>query len=469
MQNNPKRILFPITNIAFAIRQLNWAKAIESETSWDPIIFSVVNEKDLKKICDEKKIQCSCPIIYSTPDKGGRLIDILNFIIYNLSKIPFSNFISLPFTIYRHILIFKTKISQARMFMKTHHINVMMLPDSSPVYSAPILSFAARKEKVLVLTNPLDRDSPKGYAMIYKTDVTLGAKCWSVGWVTSRVFSKWLKVYSNTRILRIPPPEIFAHELLGIASPKPWNTFGFIEDFVIVGNEIQKIFYHKTGIKNEKIIVIGTPEQDNLSSLLKNYSEYEKVTHSEISFNNNKPIILCALPQAHWVSGRPEAEFQNHEEMINAWVKSLTSQNNYNIIFSLHPSMPFSNFKHLESSSIKVAQKDIVNFIPICSIFVACLSSTIPLAIALGKPVINYDVYRYSFEIEEYLYKEAFGTVTVHNQIDFNSIIKRITTDIGYYNTMKKKQNEISKKWGVIDGQSSNRLNNFLNSILNLN
>ena len=90
-------------------------------------------------------------------------------------------------------------------------------------------------------------------------------------------------------------------------------------------------------------------------------------------------------------------------------------------------------------------------------------------AICLGKPVINYDVYRYSEELPHFSFSEAAGAVTVINQFDFNKVFNRMVNDEIYFEEMKKKQESTAKNWGVIDGFAINRLVGFLETEASIN
>jgi CDP-glycerol glycerophosphotransferase (TagB/SpsB family) len=151
--------------------------------------------------------------------------------------------------------------------------------------------------------------------------------------------------------------------------------------------------------------------------------------------------------------------------MIDVWVHNLTNQVRYNVIISLHPSLHYDNYSHFDCPNLKVAKNDLLILLPVCSIFVACVSSTIQFAIALGKPVINYDVYRYSSEMEYLKFTEKRGVVTVLNRSDFKLEIEKITSDDAYYEQLATYQKEDAAKWGKIDKASVTRFINLLDSL----
>lgn len=453
-----KTILIAITNPAFAVRQINWANSME-RIAWKPIVLCLCSESRILEIINDKKIKK--PDFFIAAKAGKSLLfRFSNRVTSIVNRIPFMGVLRSLCLIVDDIVLTLERIREVRTIIRSNKVSMLLMPDSSPTYFGPLLTAAARKENVVVLTNPLDRDSPRSYAMIYKSDTSLLVSGFSRKLI-SKFFPKWVIEYQNKRILRMSLQEIISQEVLKISPPKPWHTFGFLEDIVITNNEIQQSFFSGIGVDKEKLRAIGCPELDYLAKKTNDLGSSFPGNY----FSDNKPVIVCALPQTHWIAGRPEAEFQSHKEMIDAWIECLSAQSSYNIVISLHPSMPYSDYQYLEKNNLKVAQEDILNLLPICSIFVACLSSTIQFAISLGKPVINYDVYRYSSEIDYLRFTEAKGTVTVLNKNDFLKEIIRITSDSNYYNLLACSQKSISKEWGLLDGKTAYRFTNLIDNL----
>ncbi len=82
------------------------------------------------------------------------------------------------------------------------------------------------------------------------------------------------------------------------------------------------------------------------------------------------------------------------------------------------------------------------------------VSSTIRWAIACGKPVINYDVYRYQYT--DYL--DVKAVVATEEKDEFLELLRRMTGEAGFYRGMVGHQVACAKKWGQLDGQVGARL-----------
>jgi hypothetical protein len=454
-KDNKKNIIVVINHPVFVINQVYWANAINKSKNWNAVVFWTFTDSLLEELLIEKNI-CKPKIIIRRGVFSKRVLLILNLLRKISNKIVFIRFLKILVDIVLESISSKLLINEARVYIKKFDAKAVLIPESTPSYFAPEIIFAANREKIGTFTTPIDRVDQKNFSIIYRTDKNLVPKGLD-GWLISKYFPNW-KIFDGHYFFRSEPAKILSQEFLGIASPSPWDMYGSMEDYMLVSSEINRIFYKSNCIDSKKIILIGNPQLDRLA--VKN-----NLNNFDVDFLYEKPIILCALVQTHCISGRPEADFQNHREMVDVWINTLNSQDKYNVIISLHPSMNYNDFKYIESQRLKISRMDIIELLPLSSIFIASVSSTIPFALSLGIPVINYDVYRYSDELDYLKYKEAGGIKTVLNKTDFLREINRITSDETYYNFLRERQMADSWKWGKLDGGSVNRFIFLLDSL----
>jgi len=109
---------------------------------------------------------------------------------------------------------------------------------------------------------------------------------------------------------------------------------------------------------------------------------------------------------------------------------------------------------HLEATGVTIASEPISSLIPRCDVFVASVSATIQWAIACGKPVINYDVYRYRYP--DYL--GVGGIVAMETAAEFRAALERVTGDDRYRDELAERQRRHAPEWGVLDGHAGDRL-----------
>ena len=92
--------------------------------------------------------------------------------------------------------------------------------------------------------------------------------------------------------------------------------------------------------------------------------------------------------------------------------------------------------------------------VPACDIYVASISSTIRWAIACGKPVLNYDVYRYRYT--DFL--NVPGVLATEEQAEFRAMLQHLVDDPGYRRCLAGKQGTVASHWGLLDGRAGERM-----------
>jgi hypothetical protein len=143
-------------------------------------------------------------------------------------------------------------------------------------------------------------------------------------------------------------------------------------------------------------------------------------------------------------------------------MKTCCSIPDRNVIIALHPSVPPAEAVKLERYGARVAPLNTAGLVPLCELFVASISSTIRWAIACGKPVVNYDVYRYRYT--DFVGIE--GVLTFEEQDDFVLALRRLTTDPAFAAEICRKHAAVAPLWGRLDGQSGQRMVDLVRRLL---
>jgi len=270
-------------------------------------------------------------------------------------------------------------------------------------------------------------------------------------------FPHWVYEYQGRRLVRLPARRALPLEWLRISSPLPWVMNGSYADAIAVESQFMRDFYKRQGLPPKQFVVTGAVSDDILYGSLRDSHNQRRQLYRQFGMQEDKPMLLCALPPVTSAMDNLREEFRSYEEMIRFWVECLAQVDGYNIFISLHPTMERLQFQLLEEAGwwgMAIAPPDTARMIAICDLYIASVSSTIRWAIACGKPVINYDVYRFRFPD----FRPARGVVTVETREGFTAALQRITTDPLYYESLRQAQLQCSNYWGIIDGQSSKRL-----------
>ncbi|MFA4995833.1 MAG: hypothetical protein WC536_01670 [Patescibacteria group bacterium] len=275
--------------------------------------------------------------------------------------------------------------------------------------------------------------------------------------------SKWVYEHKKKKLLRWPASKILAIKLFKIVPPKPWALNSGYADIILAESKAMHRYMVREGLTEEKIKVVGSLSDDVLANNIDNSTKRKKEAYLKFNLDPQKPIILCAIPPDMLHGSRVNVcEFKSYKKLVEFWVETISKFTNYNIIISLHPSAEYKDICYIEKKwKVKIIQESIINLIPLCDIFVACISATIQWAVTCGKPVINYDVYHYNYDD----YKKVDGVVTVDLKDDFIKEMSKIANDQGYFAKLEKIQKSIASEWGMLDGKSGERIIKAINEL----
>lgn len=277
-------------------------------------------------------------------------------------------------------------------------------------------------------------------------------------------YPRWLRVHRGRRLLRRPGGDISAMERLGTAPPAPWMFNSGFADVVCVESEAMLQYGLEGGLAREKLATTGSPADDVLAEQVRTADVRRPRLLSDLGLDPQLPVILVALPPdfLYLEGGRPECDFRHYSDLVTFWHDTLRSLAGVNVVLSLHPSVDPETHRYLETARIKIGPPNTAALIPLCDVFVASVSSTIRWAIASGKPVLNYDVYRYRYT--DYL--GVPGVLLVEEQADFTATLRRLADDPMFRAEITRRQESAAAHWGRLDGQAGRRMMEVFESLI---
>jgi hypothetical protein len=279
------------------------------------------------------------------------------------------------------------------------------------------------------------------------------------------LYPRWSYVYKGRRLLRLPAARLLAREWLGIAPPKPWTLHSGHADAIAVESQATRAACLREGLPAAKIHVTGTINHDVMAAFLADAARRKSELCAELGLPEpERPLLVCALPPNEFYrpGGRPECDFTSHEQVVEFWIRTVTAAAGWNVVVSLHPSLLFEKMQPLERFGARIARRHTAELVSLCDLFVASVSTTIQWATACGKPVINYDVYRY----RQHDYDEMGGMVMVEEQADFQDVVTRVTSNPTYRDELAAKQAACREHWGLLDGHAGDRLSALFGTLI---
>lgn len=325
---------------------------------------------------------------------------------------------------------------------------------------------AARLKKIPIL------DIPYGYGSYMDLENSLSQKSQNeelyysddgAGLAVKDNFSHWVKKGKFSGAILLNPCFILAREELQIKLYNPWTVHGGYAN--VLGAESQVMFNHylKEGVQPNKLTLTGSPYCDYLKACL--YSNNKNLGGSiKCNKDNPKSILVCWPPSYH--SERSNlCEFDTYEELTSTVFNFLSQLKNVTVTINLHPAVQPEFKSFVENLNINISTSYILDELVKHDIYVSCYSSTVRWAIALGKPVVNYDFYQFNLND----YDNAPGVLKVSKQEEFEYVMKLILEKDQYFNEIQTAQKQISADWGIIDGLNFERIYKVINKLTSIN
>jgi len=333
--------------------------------------------------------------------------------------------------------------------------SILVLGGDLVHYDTAVFIKAAHREHIPAVVVPGWMASALEAAEAYKHDPAYSLRRWS-NQLVGLLYRHWRYEHEGVKLLRLPACQVLAREWLGLAPPLPWVLHSGYSDAIAAESEAMQRYCVSEGLPPDKVVVTGSIVHDEMAKILKEAPKERADLYVALGLSAGRPMILAALPPdfLYGIGGRPECDFKTYGELVRFWVQSLADLKDYNIVIALHPSVNYEDMKYIEQWGVKIAQAPTASLIPLCHLYVASISATIQWAIACGKPVLNYDVYRYRYTD----YSGAEGVITLEEQSDFVVALRRLAYDQEFFNEMVSRQAACASQWGTLDGCSGQRM-----------
>jgi len=279
------------------------------------------------------------------------------------------------------------------------------------------------------------------------------------------LYPRWIYTHKGKKLVRTPASWAFPMEWKGIAPPDPWILHSGFADAIAVESDAMVEYYRRCGLPQAKLVSTGSPANDNLARALSEAESLRENLYQRLGLPPGKPMLLTALPpdQHYLVGGRPECDFATYGELVEFWMNSIRAVEGFNRIVCLHPAVHKEDWLHLERDGVKIAAEGTPDLIPLCDLFVASVSSVIRWAIGAGKPVVNYDLYKFRYND----YRKSPGVLTMETQSEYLDTLKRLTSDPAFLSEVADRQKQSAAHWARLDGKAGERILALVNQLSN--
>jgi hypothetical protein len=339
---------------------------------------------------------------------------------------------------------------QAHRLLHQSQASLVILFEDNPEYHSGGWATVSRLVGIPVVIVPFTISGPREPAESHYYDQRYWAEEDPYGQFIESTLPQWVMSYRNRVLLRCKVHRILALEALGYAPPQPWALNSSKANVIAVESAAMREVYLRQGIPDSQIEVTGSISDDLLVAALKNADRIRQ----QLGLDAHRPTLLCSFPPNQLSAGRPDSEFHEFKTIVDLWLGELSKLRGWQIIIKPHPAMLRSDVEYLGTFGLLVTELETTSLIAVCDIFNTSVSSTIRWALACGKPVLNYDVYRYHYQ--DFLNEPA--VITVCNFQEFSRELHRLVSDREVFDTYADIAKAASERWGKLDGRSGERI-----------
>jgi hypothetical protein len=272
--------------------------------------------------------------------------------------------------------------------------------------------------------------------------------------IVARLYPRWVHVHEGRALLRLPAAGVLAAEWLDLAPPLPWQINSGAADAILIESPAVWRYFARAGLPPERLHLTGTLSTDRLAQGVAEAQDRRARLCGRLGLEPGRALILCALPPNQLDVRAHVCDFASYAGLLRFWVETLAGAGDCNLVLSLHPRSRVDPVRFLEGPTVRIAEAPVIDLIPLCDLFVASVSATIRWAIACGKPVLNYDVYRYRYDD----YRGVEGVVNLEDRDAFAHEARRMLSEPEHLADLARRQVAAAPDWGRLDGQAGTRI-----------
>lgn len=274
------------------------------------------------------------------------------------------------------------------------------------------------------------------------------------GHLVKQYCKQWIKEGVCEGALMFVPEHIVALETLGVTLERPWTVLGNLGHKLCVEGDVNGSYYIKEGVPKEKLVMTGSPYCDIVYESSKDDVLARNVFMKAKRIRKGRTCILISWPTSYHDKYIGQSEFKSYIEMTKKVIGGINSIPDCDVTVSCHPAMNQDEREVIKNLGVELRDDFIIGLIPKHDVFISFFSSTIRWALAAGKVVVNYDMYKLNMD----MYDNAPGFYTSPFLSDIEARLKELSESQGLLEETMSQQIKNAKKWGVLDGKCSQRI-----------
>jgi hypothetical protein len=174
----------------------------------------------------------------------------------------------------------------------------------------------------------------------------------------------------------------------------------------------------------------------------------------QLGLNEDKLLLLASVTPNKVAERSIPIDFSDYRKMLEYWISCLTRGGRFNVILCLHPSVDQKEVAFLESYGTHIIRQDTAALVPLCDVYVVDCSATSRWALAAGKLVLDYDLYRYNLAF----HSKLPGIIHILEKSEFESTLDQLAA--GQLDSLRAevRANAQNHLFGQLDGLAAQRI-----------
>jgi hypothetical protein len=354
---------------------------------------------------------------------------------------------------FRDLIHLPVFAAQYRRLLRRRRVDLVVVAEDSVSSRSRALLSTAQRLGVSALLLPYTISNPDEIAASLRQQ-----RAYQVRLPHQRAFLAWRPQWGRQedgrQLLRLPASKAVVLELAGIAPVTPWidNNGPAI---IAAESRAMVRHYKNLGIPDSSLVLTGSLV-DSILDEARMERDARLISLRRQLGLSGRPLLLCALPPNQFASGlQLDCEYSGYSCLVAAWASALAVvADRFDVVVRPHPRSTEGELDALKRAGIAVSWDDTASLIPLCDLYVAAISATIRWAIACGRPVLNYDVYRYRYRD----YEGLRGIINVESHDQFKVALMELASQPNRLQALSDAQLAIAGEWGCSDGRSEERM-----------
>jgi hypothetical protein len=266
-----------------------------------------------------------------------------------------------------------------------------------------------------------------------------------------RYMPHWMAEGDGYVIARLPFIEAVAREMSATAPFDPWLVNTGRIDAIAVESRAMADTYVKHGFAEAVLRPVGHPLHDRLADVARERDVRRRALVARHRLAEDRPLVLVAMPPDQ-LSVRPCA-YPDYAGVVSAFSRLPADLAGASVVVSPHPNISPDGRALIRACGAALEEQSAADLIPLCDLYVTCVSSTIKWALACGIPILDYDCYGYHYA--DYV---ALPQVrTARDDAQFRGHLSDFRrTDVR--DELAAAARADAARWGSIDGRALDRL-----------